>query len=288
MSQADLEYATLVRNVMIGGEVREDRTGVGTRSLFGQHMFIAVTHDAFPVITQKRVAFKTAMKELVWMMRGETDARILQEQGCHIWDEWATEEQCRRFGRGEGDLGPVYGHQMRNFDGGPLHRGFDQLKWLIDEVDKNPYSRRLLMTMWHPDDANKVAIPPCPCFIQLYVEQRTHRLHMMLYQRSADLFLGVPFDMAQYAVLLAFICHVSKEGYEPGVLHYNFGDAHIYNNHQRQVQELLAQQMKEAPRLEICDNLKGIGSSALSHVKPDHFMLHDYDHGPVIKAEVAV
>lgn len=288
MSQADLEYATLVRNVMLGGEVREDRTGVGTYSLFGQSMFIVVSLNAFPVITQKRVAFKTAMKELVWMMRGHTDAKHLQKAGCHIWDEWATEEQCRRFGRGEGDLGPTYGHQMRRFGADYNYPGFDQLKWLIGEVDRNPYSRRLIMTLWHPDDANNVAIPPCPCFIQLYYERCTHRLHMMLYQRSADLFLGVPFDMAQYATLLAFICHVSREGYLPGILHYNLGDSHIYNNHQRQVQELLAQQMRLPPRLEIYDKLKGMGHAALCIVKPDHFMLRDYEHGPTIKAEIAV
>ncbi|MDA1195634.1 MAG: thymidylate synthase [Planctomycetota bacterium] len=280
------QYLDLLREVLEQGAQREDRTGTGTRSLFGRQ----VRYDlaaGFPLLTTKKLHVKSILHELLWFLSGETQVGPLQEAGVRIWNEWATEEQCARFGRKAGDLGPVYGHQWRNFgatrdaDGNYRRDGADQISALIDEIRANPWSRRLIVSGWNPQEADRVALPPCHTLFQFQVDPASRRLSCQLYQRSADIFLGVPFNIASYSLLLMMVAQVCE--LEPGEFVHTFGDVHLYNNHVEQAREQLAREPRLLPRMKIRPDVKDIFRFVY-----DDFELLDYDPAPHIKASVSI
>jgi len=277
-------YLDLLRKVLDDGVEREDRTGTGTRSLFGYQMRIDL-REGFPLLTTKKLHLKSIIHELLWFISGQTHVGHLQEVGVSIWDEWATAEQTARFGRKEGDLGPVYGHQWRNFgatereDGSYERDGFDQLSYVLDQIRDNPYSRRLILSGWNPSEAERVALPPCHTLFQFYVSGG--RLSCQLYQRSADVFLGVPFNIASYALLTMMIASVS--GLEPGDFIHTFGDVHLYSNHLDQARLQLSRQPRPRPTMRIDPSVEN-----LFDFRYEHFELKDYLPYPRIKAPVAV
>ncbi len=283
------EYLDTLQHVMTNGTVREDRTGVGTRSVFGHQMRIDL-RKGFPLLTTKRAPFRWVAAELIWFLSGDTNAKTLQEQGVTIWDEWATAEQCAKFRREAGDLGPIYGRQWRNFGefecSGFSVRGFDQIAWLERELVANPFSRRLVCSAWNPEDAQRVALPPCHTLFQFYVS-RSHdgsmgELSCHLYARSIDAFLGLPFNIASYALLTHAFAHVTCMGV--GELIISFGDLHLYSNHVKQAREQLSRQPRPLPKLVISRPREhGIFGFASGD-----FALDGYDPQPAIKAEVAV
>ena len=277
-------YLDLLRKVLDEGVQREDRTGTGTRSLFGYQMRVDLG-EGFPLLTTKKVHLKSIIHELLWFVRGQTHVSHLQEVDVSIWDEWATAEQAARFGRKEGDLGPVYGHQWRNFgatereDGGFERDGFDQLTYVLDQIRDNPDSRRLIISGWNPSEAERVALPPCHTLFQFYVSEG--RLSCQLYQRSADVFLGVPFNIASYALLTMMIASVS--GLKPGDFVHTFGDVHLYRNHVDQARLQLSRQPRPLPTMQIDPSVDD-----LFDFRHEHFQLKDYLPHPRIKAPVAV
>jgi thymidylate synthase len=277
-------YLDLLRKVLDDGVEREDRTGTGTRSLFGYQMRIDL-REGFPLLTTKKIHLKSIIHELLWFVSGQTHVGHLQEVGVSIWDEWATAEQTARFGRKEGDLGPVYGHQWRNFgatereDGSYERDGFDQLSYVLDQIRDNPYSRRLILSGWNPSEAERVALPPCHTLFQFYVSGG--RLSCQLYQRSADVFLGVPFNIASYALLTMMIASVSD--LEPGDFIHTFGDVHLYSNHIEQARLQLSRQPRPQPTMLIDPSVEN-----LFDFRYEHFQLKDYLPYPRIKAPVAV
>ncbi len=277
-------YLDLLRKVLEEGVDREDRTGTGTRSIFGHQMRVDL-QDGFPLVTTKKVHFKSIVHELLWFIRGQTHVSHLKEVGVSIWDEWATAEQTARFGRREGDLGPIYGHQWRNF-GATLHKdgsyrkdGFDQLSYVLDEIRRNPQSRRLIVSGWNPLEAEKVALPPCHTLFQFYVHEG--RLSCQLYQRSADVFLGVPFNIASYALLTIMVAQVSN--LDPGDFFHTFGDVHLYKNHFDQARVQLSREPRPLPRIVLDPSVEN-----LFDFQYGHFALEGYDPHPRIKAPVAV
>ena len=277
-------YLELLQHILDHGNERGDRTGTGTRSVFGHQMRFDL-QAGFPLLTTKKVHWKSVLVELLWFVRGETDVTWLQERGVSIWDEWATAEQTARFGRKAGDLGPVYGHQWRNFgatprpDGTYERDGVDQLARVVEQIRNNPESRRLIVSGWHPGEADQVALPPCHTLFQFYVH--AGRLSCQLYQRSADVFLGVPFNIASYAALTMMIAHVT--GLEPGDFVHSFGDVHLYSNHHEQARRQLAREPRALPRLILAPGVK-----ELWDFEVEHFTLEGYDPHPGIKAPVAV
>lgn len=279
------QYLELLDRVLHDGEVREDRTGVGTRSLFGWQFRVDLA-EGFPLLTTKRVHTRSVFVELVWFLQGRTDNEWLTDRGCTIWDEWATAEQTGRFGRPAGDLGPIYGHQWRNFgatvsaDGGYEGNGVDQIAGLIDGLMNNPNSRRHLVTGWNPAEADDVALPPCHTLFQFYVHT-DGRLSCQLYQRSADVFLGVPFNIASYAALVHLVSHLV--GLRPGHFIHTFGDVHLYSNHLEQARRQLTRETRPLPSLLIRPEL-----GSIDELSAEDFVLTGYDPHPGIKAPVAV
>ena len=277
-------YLDLLRKVLEEGVDRGDRTGTGTRSLFGYQMRMDLA-GGFPLLTTKRVHLKSIIHELLWFVRGQTHVSHLQEVGVTIWDEWATADQTARFGRAEGDLGPVYGHQWRNFgatrreDGSYKRDGFDQLSHIVEEIKRNPNSRRLVLSGWNPNEADQVALPPCHTLFQFYVNGG--RLSCQLYQRSADVFLGVPFNIASYALLTMMLAHVSQ--LKPGEFIHTFGDVHLYNNHVDQAKLQLTREPRPLPTMILDDSVE-----SLFDFRYEHFTLEGYEPYPRIKAPVAV
>jgi thymidylate synthase len=241
--------------------------------------------EGFPLVTTKKLHIKSILHELLWFLRGETHVGPLQAAGVRIWDEWATAEQCARFGRAEGDLGPVYGHQWRNFGASPLEEGgyakdgADQIAAVIDEIRRNPESRRLIVSGWNPKEADKVALPPCHTLFQFYVAGG--RLSCQLYQRSGDVFLGVPFNIASYALLTSMVAHVTGLGV--GDFVHTFGDVHLYKNHVEQAELQLSREPRPLPRLRIKRDVRSIFDFEF-----DDFAIEGYDPHPAIKADVAV
>ncbi|MCA9602041.1 MAG: thymidylate synthase [Polyangiales bacterium] len=277
-------YLELLDHVLHHGRPRTDRTGTGTLAIFGHQLRFDLA-DGFPLLTTKKVHWKSVLHELLWFVRGDTHVGRLQEVGVTIWDEWATAEQTARFGRAEGDLGPVYGHQWRNFgatkrpDGTYERDGFDQLAWLVDEIRRNPSSRRLLVTGWNPKEANQVALPPCHTLFQFFVNDG--EISCQLYQRSADIFLGVPFNIASYAVLLMMVAHVT--GLRPREFVHTFGDAHLYQNHLEQARLQLSREPRPLPTVRITTK-----RDRLDDFQFEDFVIEGYDPHPAIKAKVAV
>lgn len=262
------QYLDLMRLVLDQGAEKSDRTGTGTRSVFGHQMRFDLA-EGFPLVTTKRVHLKSIIHELLWFLKGDTNVRYLNENGVSIWDEWAGED---------GDLGPVYGAQWRSWpaaDGGAI----DQISTLMDQIRTNPDSRRLIVSAWNVTDIDRMALPPCHCLFQFYVADG--RLSCQLYQRSADIFLGLPFNIASYALLTLMIAQVAD--LEPGEFIHTFGDAHLYTNHMEQAAEQLLRTPHPLPRMTLNPAVSDIFGFAF-----DDFTLDGYRFDPHIPAPVAV
>ncbi len=272
------QYHDLLKHIIANGIEKGDRTGTGTKSIFGYQMRFNL-QDGFPLVTTKKVHLKSIIYELLWFLKGDTNIGYLKENGVRIWNEWADEN---------GNLGPVYGHQWRNWNSEEI----DQIKELIRTLKNDPNSRRMLVSAWNPsvlpdtsksfsdNVANgKAALPPCHAFFQFYVAD--NKLSCQLYQRSADVFLGVPFNIASYALLCMMVAHVC--GLEYGDFIHTFGDVHIYNNHMEQVELQLSRDIRALPKMILNPDIKNIDEFTF-----DDFTLENYDPHPAIKAAVAV
>ena len=272
------QYHDLIKHVLENGNEKGDRTGTGTKSVFGYQMRFDL-NEGFPMVTTKKLHLKSIIYELLWFIKGDTNINYLQENGVRIWNEWANES---------GDLGPVYGHQWRNWNSDEI----DQLKEVIETLKENPNSRRMLISAWNPsvlpdtsksfseNIANgKVALPPCHAFFQFYVAD--NKLSCQLYQRSADIFLGVPFNIASYALFMMMVAQVC--GFEAGEFIHTFGDAHIYNNHIEQLELQLSREIRPLPTMKINPKVKSIEDFTF-----EDFELINYNPHPHIKGIVAV
>jgi thymidylate synthase len=280
------QYHDLLNSILAHGTPHADRTGVGTLSHFGFQTRFDL-QAGFPIVTTKRVPFRWIAEELFWFLSGSTDERELRARGVDIWQEWADEAHTRRFGREPGDLGPVYGYLWRSFGGHyPARDGVDQIARLVELIERDPNSRRLVVTGWDPRVADQVDLPPCHTLFQFKVE-RGRVLHCQLYQRSADAFLGVPFNISSYALLTHMLAHVC--GLEVGEFVYTLGDYHIYQNHLAQVREVLARAPLPLPRLEIRDEAESLrGLQGLLAFRYEHLYLAGYQSHGKIAAPVAV
>ena len=277
-------YLNLLNQVLTHGKVRSDRTGTGTVGIFGHQMRFDLA-DGFPLLTTKKLHLRSIIHELLWFISGETHVKPLQDAGVRIWNDWATEEQTARFGRAAGDLGPVYGHQWRNFgatvleDGSYANDGVDQIQRVLDTIRDNPNSRRILITGWNPKESDQVALPPCHTLFQFYVQDG--RLSCQLYQRSADIFLGVPFNIASYSLLMMMIAQVS--GLKAGEFVHTMGDAHLYSDHLEQARLQLTREPRPRPVMTLNPEV-----TDLFKFKFEDFSLSEYDPHPHIKARVSV
>nr|WP_283776484.1 thymidylate synthase [Stappia sp. WLB 29] len=262
------QYHELMQRILDGGVKKTDRTGTGTISVFGHQMRFDLA-DGFPMVTTKKLHLKSIIHELLWFLAGDTNIRYLKENGVRIWDEWADEN---------GDLGPVYGYQWRSWPA-PDGSSIDQISKLLEQIRKTPDSRRLIVSAWNPALVDEMALPPCHAFFQFYVAEG--RLSCQLYQRSADVFLGVPFNIASYALLTMMVAKVT--GYEPGEFIHTFGDAHLYLNHLDQAREQLSREPRALPTMRINEE-----ANDLFAFRFEDFELVGYDPHPHIKAAVAV
>ena len=262
------QYLDLMERVLAEGEEKRDRTGVGTLSIFGHQMRFDLSRG-FPLVTTKKLHVKSIIYELLWFLRGDTNVKYLNAQGVSIWNEWADEN---------GDLGPIYGKQWRSWPA-PDGRTIDQMADVLAEIRRNPASRRLIVTAWNPAEIAAMALPPCHCLFQFNVADGA--LSCQLYQRSADVFLGVPFNIASYALLTLAVAHVS--GLRPGAFIHSLGDAHLYLNHLDQARLQLQRSPRPLPALRI-----NPGATDLFALRYEDFVLEGYDPHPHIKAAVAV
>ncbi len=262
------QYLDLLEHVLVKGTDRGDRTGTGTRSVFGYQMRFDLSRG-FPVTTTKKLHLRSIIHELLWFLAGDTNVKYLNDNGVTIWDEWADEN---------GDLGPVYGKQWRSWPGED-GQTIDQIRNLLAQLRKNPESRRLIVTAWNPAEVDQMALPPCHCLFQFYVADG--RLSCQLYQRSADIFLGVPFNIASYALLTMMVAQVS--GLKPGDFVHTLGDAHLYANHFEQAREQLRRTPKTLPTMWIDPSV-----SDLFAFRYDHFRLDNYLADATIRAPIAV
>jgi thymidylate synthase len=262
------QYLDLMQHILDRGVRKNDRTGTGTLSVFGYQMRFVLA-DGFPLVTTKKVHLKSIVHELLWFLSGDTNIRYLKDNGVRIWDEWAD---------AEGNLGPVYGAQWRSWptpDGGSI----DQIKAVVEQIRRNPDSRRLIVSAWNPADVDKQALPPCHVLFQFYVANG--RLSCQLYQRSGDVFLGVPFNIASYALLTMMVAQVT--GLRPGDFVHTFGDVHLYANHVEQARLQLSREPRALPFMRLNPDVHSIFDFVY-----DDFTLQNYDPHPHIKAEVAV
>lgn len=262
------QYLDLLQHVLDHGILKEDRTGTGSHSVFGYQMRFDL-QNGFPLLTTKKLHLKSIIHELLWFLKGDTNVKYLQANGVRIWNEWADEN---------GDLGHIYGYQWRSwpdYDGGHI----DQIKEAIDTIQNNPDSRRIIVSAWNVADLPQMNLPPCHAFFQFYVANG--KLSLQLYQRSADIFLGVPFNIASYALLLMMVAQVT--GLEAGDFVHTLGDAHIYNNHIEQVREQLSREPRALPTMKLNPNVKSIFD-----FKYEDFELTDYNPHPHIAGKVAV
>lgn len=281
-------YLNLLEKILENGKEKEDRTGTGTISLFGEQMKFNL-RDQFPLLTTKRTFWKGVAKELLWFIKGNTDAKLLQKDNIHIWDGNSSREFLDSRGLHhleEGDLGPVYGFNWRHWNAeyktcndNYTNEGVDQLKNIINEIKTNPDSRRLLLTSWNPSTLDEVALPACHSFCQFYVIDNTISCHM--YQRSADMFLGSPFNIASYALLTYMIGHITN--LEPNELIISMGDTHIYKNHVDQVKEQISRTPYDFPKLKIKRKIENIDEFTY-----EDFEIKDYNCHKTIKAQMAV
>lgn len=261
-------YHDLVRRILDHGVPKDDRTGTGTLSVFGHQMRFDLA-EGFPLVTTKKVHLPSIVHELLWFLTGGTNVRYLQDRGVTIWDEWAD---------GDGELGPVYGHQWRSWPA-PDGQSIDQIVTVVDAIRRNPDSRRLIVSAWNPADIDRMKLPPCHILFQFYVAEG--RLSCQLYQRSADVFLGVPFNIASYALLTMMVAQVTS--LVPGEFIHTLGDAHLYTNHLEQAQLLLTREARPLPRMMLN---QAVGN--LDRFCYEDFTLKGYDPHPAIKAPVAV
>ncbi len=291
------QYLDLCKKILTEGTWKDDRTGTGTYSIFGYQARYNL-EDTFPLLTTKKVFLRGIIHELLWFISGSTNIKYLVDNNVHIWDDWAYKayknssefngddmkqfaEHIKSLDANDpfvlkwGELGPVYGRQWRNFN----EQGVDQLKILIDQIKNNPNSRRLIISAWNPCEVDQMALPPCHSFMQFYVIDG--KLSCQLYQRSADVFLGVPFNIASYSLFTMMIAQVC--GLKPGEFIHTMGDAHIYSNHVEQIKLQLSREPKALPHMKINPNVKSIFDFTI-----DDFKLEDYDPYPAIKGEVAV
>lgn len=262
------QYLSLLKRILDEGATKTDRTGTGTKSVFGHQMRFNLS-DGFPLLTTKKLHLKSIIYELLWFLRGDTNVKYLQEHGVRIWNEWADEN---------GDLGPVYGHQWRSwpdYNGGTI----DQIQNVLDLIKHHPDSRRMVVSAWNPAEVEQMALPPCHCLFQFYVADG--RLSLQLYQRSADTFLGVPFNIASYALLLQMMAQVT--GLQPGEFIHTTGDTHLYLNHLEQAKLQLTRTPRPLPRMVINPDVKN-----LFDFKYEDFKLEGYDPWPHIAATVSV
>ncbi|MDI3258533.1 MAG: thymidylate synthase [Sinobacteraceae bacterium] len=262
------QYLELMRTVLERGVEKSDRTGVGTRSIFGHQMRFDL-QQGFPLLTTKKLHLKSIVVELLWFLRGDTNVRFLHEHGVSIWDEWADEH---------GELGPVYGRQWRSWPT-PDGRHIDQIQSLLEQLRKNPDSRRMIVSAWNVGELDRMKLAPCHCLFQFYVAQG--RLSCQLYQRSCDIFLGVPFNIASYALLTLMVAQVT--GYAPGEFIWTGGDCHLYLNHLEQAREQLKREPRRLPRMRLNPEVKDLFA-----FRYEDFTLLDYDPWPHIPAPVAV
>ena len=262
------QYLDLLRRVRETGARKGDRTGTGTVSVFGHQMRFDLA-DGFPMLTTKKLHLRSIIHELLWFLQGDTNIKYLKDNGVSIWNEWADEN---------GDLGPVYGHQWRSWPG-KNGETIDQIANVVEQIRKNPNSRRLIVTAWNPADVDSMALPPCHCLFQFYVADG--RLSCQLYQRSADIFLGVPFNIASYALLTMMMAQVT--GLQPGEFVHTLGDAHLYLNHLDQTDEQLAREPRSLPIMVLNPEVDDLFAFTY-----DDFQLRDYDPLPHISAPVAV
>ena len=273
-----VQYFNLINKILNEGTIKGDRTGTGTKSIFGHQMNFDLS-DGFPLVTTKKIHFKSVIYELLWFLKGDTNINYLNENGVRIWNEWANKK---------GDLGPIYGSQWRNWN----NEGIDQIKELIKTLKKNKNSRRMLISAWNPSvlpndelsfseniEKNKAALPPCHAFFQFYVSEE--KLSCQLYQRSADVFLGVPFNIACYSLLTLMVAQVC--GFKAGKFIHTFGDAHIYTNHIDQIKEQLKRDFKPLPKIILNPKIKDI-----FNFKYEDFELVGYDPHPLIKGKVSI
>lgn len=272
------QYLDLLNHVLEKGNEKSDRTGTGTKSVFGYQMRFDLS-EGFPLVTTKKIHVKSVIHELLWFLKGTTNIAYLKENGVRIWNEWAD---------GNGDLGPVYGHQWRNWNS----EGIDQIKEVVNTLKNNPNSRRMLISAWNPSvlpdtkisfaenvSNNKAALPPCHAFFQFYVSN--NKLSCQLYQRSADVFLGVPFNIASYSLLTMMMAQVC--GYEVGDFIHTFGDVHIYSNHEEQVKEQISRKLKPLPIMKLNPKVMSIFNFTY-----EDFELLNYNPHPLIKGAVAI
>jgi len=262
------QYLDLMKHVLENGIEKQDRTGTGTKSVFGYQMRFDLS-EGFPVVTTKKLHLRSIIHELLWFLKGDTNIRYLKENKVSIWDEWADEN---------GELGPVYGHQWRSWPTGD-GKVVDQISNVVDQIKSNPDSRRLIVSAWNVGDLEKMALPPCHAFFQFYVADG--KLSCQLYQRSADIFLGVPFNIASYSLLTLMIAQVCE--LRPGEFIHTFGDAHLYSNHMEQAQLQLSREPRKLPEMKINPEITNIFD-----FKYEDFELVGYDPHPHIKGKVAV
>ena len=261
-------YLNLLEKILNEGVKKEDRTGTGTLSIFGHQMRFDLS-DGFPLLTTKKLYLKGIIHELLWFLKGDTNIKYLLDNNVHIWDEWADEN---------GDLGPVYGHQWRSwpdYDGGTI----DQIDYVVNQIKTNPNSRRMIVSAWNVAEVNKMALPPCHTLFQFYVANG--KLSLQLYQRSADTFLGMPFNIASYSLLCMMVAQVT--GLEPGEFVYTTGDTHLYLNHIEQARLQLTREPRPLPTMQLNLDVK-----SLYDFKFEDFVLENYDPWPHIKADVSV
>lgn len=261
-------YLELCRTILSKGTRKKDRTGTGTISIFGYQMRFDLS-EGFPLLTTKKLHTKSIIYELIWFLKGDTNVRYLQKNGVRIWNEWADEK---------GELGPIYGKQWRAFSGAN-GKTVDQIQWVIDEIQRNPDSRRLVVSAWNPPELEEMALPPCHCLFQFYVSEG--KLSCQLYQRSGDTFLGVPFNIASYALLTHMVAHVT--GLEPGTFVHTLGDVHLYLNHLEQVQEQLTREPYPLPTLKL-----NPGVTSIFDFTYDDIDIVNYRAHPHIKGRVSV
>jgi len=262
------QYLDMLREIRTNGVIKHDRTGTGTQSIFGYQARYNL-QDGFPLVTTKKVFLRGIIHELLWFIAGDTNIKYLLDNNVHIWDDWADEN---------GDLGPVYGHQWRSWPA-PDGRSIDQLAGVIDQIKHNPDSRRLMVTAWNPGEVDSMALPPCHCLFQFYVADG--KLSCQLYQRSADMFLGVPFNIASYSLLTMMIAQ--ECGLQPGEFIHTTGDTHIYLNHFEQVDLQLTREPRPLPTMRLNPDVKSVFDFRI-----EDFELSGYDPWPAIKAPVAV